>query len=139
MLCILCWGGLCVFAQDAENFALDADVGGGGVDGGHFGVGGLETDHAALAVEALEGGVGAVDEGDDDLAFAGGAGALDQDIVTGDDVLVTHGVAADLEGEDLTVADDVAERDALGGFNGFDRAASGDAAKKWKTIGSTLT
>jgi hypothetical protein len=32
---------LCVFAEDAENFALDADVSGGGVDGGHFRVGGL--------------------------------------------------------------------------------------------------
>jgi len=41
-----------------------------GVDGGHLGVRGLEADHAAFTVEALEGGVGAVDEGDDDLAFA---------------------------------------------------------------------
>ena len=65
-----------VFAEDAEDFALNADVGGGGVDGSHFGVGGLQADHAALAIEALEGGVGAVDEGDNDLALAGGAGAL---------------------------------------------------------------
>jgi len=48
---------LCVFAEDAENLALDADVGGRGVDGGHLGVRGLEADHAAFTVEALEGGV----------------------------------------------------------------------------------
>src|SRR3981189_3273894 len=96
-------GRLCVFAQDAENFALDADVGGGGVDGGHFGVGRLQADHAAFAIEALEGGVGPIDEGDDDLAFAGGAGALNQDVVSGDDVLVAHGVAAYFKGEDLAV------------------------------------
>src|SRR3982074_1213011 len=117
MLCILYWGGLCVFAQDAENFALDADVGGGGVDGGHLGVGGLQADHAAFAIEALEGGVGAVDEGDDDLAFAGCGGALDQDVVPGDDVLVAHGVTAYFEGEDLPVADDVRQRDALRSFD----------------------
>ena len=125
---MLCGKVLCVFTEDAENFALDADVGGGGIDGGHLGVGGLQADHAAFAVEALEGGVGAVDEGDDDLAFAGGAGALDQDVVAGDDVLVAHGVAAHLEGEDLAVADDVRERDAFGGFDGFDGLAGGDAA-----------
>lgn len=65
-----------VFAEDAEDFALNADVGGGGVDRSHFVVGGLQADHAALAIEALEGGVGAVDEGDDNLALASGAGAL---------------------------------------------------------------
>ena len=103
-----------------KNFALDADIGGGGVDGGHLGIGGLEADHAAFAVETLEGGVGAVDQSDDDFAFAGGAGALDQNIVAGDDVLVAHGVAADFKGEDFAVADDVRQGDALGGLNGFD-------------------
>ncbi len=72
-------------------------------------------------------------------AFAGGAGTLDQDIVPGDDVLIAHGVAANLEGEDFAVADDVVQRDTLGGFNGFDRATGGDAAQKRKTISSTLT
>ena len=122
--------GLGVFAEDAEDFALDADVGGGGVDGGHLAVGGLEADHGALAVEALEGGVGAVDEGDDDLAFAGGAGSFDQHVISGDDVLVAHGVAADFESEDLAVADDVVEGDAFGGFDGFDGLAGGDAAEQ---------
>ncbi len=119
-----------------RTFALDADAGGRGVDGGHFGVGGLKADHAAFAVKALEGGVGAVDEGDDDLAFAGGAGALDQDVVAGDDVLVAHGVAANLEGEDFAVADDVGERDAFRGFDGFDWLASGDSAHEGQAIGA---
>jgi hypothetical protein len=127
---------LCVFAKDAEDFALDADVGGRGIDGGHFGIGGLQADHAALAVEALEGGVGAVDEGDYDLAFAGGAGALDQDVVAGDDVLVSHGVAAYLEGEDLAIADDVRQGDAFRGFDGFDGLAGCDAAQEREAVGA---
>jgi hypothetical protein len=130
---------LCVFAEDAENLALDADVGGGGVDGRHFGVGGLQADHAAFAVEALEGGVGAVDEGDDDLAFTGGAGALDQDVVAGDDMLVAHGVAAYFEGEDLAVADDVREGDALRRFDGLYGLAGGDAAQEWQAVGALFT
>ncbi len=127
-----------VFAEDSEDLALDADVGGRGVDGGHLGVGGLEADHVAFAVEALEGGVGTVDQGDDDLALAGGAGALDEDVVAGDDVLVAHGVAADLKGEDFAVADDVVEGDALGGFDGFDGLAGGDAAKEREAVGAFL-
>jgi hypothetical protein len=130
---VLCSG---VFPQDAQDFALDADVGGGSVDGGHLCIGGLEPDHAALAVEALEGSVGAIDQSDDDLALACGAGALDEDVIAGDDVLVAHGVTADFEGEDFTVADDVVERDALCCFDGFYRPAGGDAAKQGKTVGA---
>jgi hypothetical protein len=117
-----------VFAKDAEDLALDADVGGGSVNGRHLSVGGLQPDHAPFAVEALEGGIGAVDEGDDDLAFAGGACALDQNVVAGDDVFIAHRIAAHLEGEDLAVANDVAEGDAFGSLNGFDGLAGGDAA-----------
>ena len=90
----------------------------------------MQTDHGAFAVETLEGGVGSVDEGDDDLALAGGAGPLDQHVIPGDDVLVAHGVATDFEGEDLAVADDVAERDGFGGFDGLDGLAGGDAAEQ---------
>ncbi len=122
---------LCVFAEDAEDFALDADVGSRSVDGGHFSIGGLQADHAAFAIEALECGVGTIDEGDDDLAFAGGACALDEDVVAGDDVLVAHGVAAHFKSEDLPVADDVRQRDALCGFDGFDGLAGCDAAQEW--------
>ena len=100
--------GLGVFAEHAEDFALDADAGGGGVDGSHFGVGGLEADEVAFAVEALEGGVRAVDQGDDDFAFAGGAGSFHEHVIPRDDVFVAHGVTTDFEGVDLAVADDVA-------------------------------
>ena len=130
------WSG--VLTEDSEDLALDADVGGRGVDRSHLSVRGLEADHAALAIEALEGGVGAVDEGDDDFALAGGAGALDQHVVAGDDVLVAHGVAADFEGEDLAVADDVVEGDALGGFDGFDGLAGGDAAEQREAVCALL-
>lgn len=127
-----------VFTQDAEDLALNTDAVGRGEDGRHLRVGGLEADHAALAVEALEGGVGAVDEGDDDFAFAGGAGALDQDVVSGDDVLVAHGVATDFEGEDLAIADDVAERDAFSGFDRLNGLACGDASEQGKALSATF-
>ena len=48
-----------------------------------------------------------MDQGDDDLSLAGSAGALDEDVVAADDVLVAHGIAADLEREDVAVADHV--------------------------------
>src|ERR1700754_46561 len=103
-----------VLTENAENLALDTDAGSGSKDGRHLGVGGLEADHTALAIEAFEGSIGAVDQGDDDLAFTSCAGALDQDIVPGDDVFIAHGVAANLKGEDFAVADDVVQRDTLG-------------------------
>ncbi len=130
------WSGSAVLAEDAEDLALDGDAGGGGVDGCHLGVGGLEADHRAFAVEAFEGGLGAVDEGDDDLALAGGAGSFDEDVVSGDDVFVAHGVAADLEGEDVAVADDVVEGDALGVFDGLDGMAGGDASHEGEPVGA---
>jgi hypothetical protein len=49
-------------------------------------------------------------------------------------VLVAHGVSADFEGEDLAIADDVAERDTFRGFNGFDGLAGGDAAEQGKAV-----
>jgi len=123
-----------IFAEHAEDFALDADARGLGVDGGHFGVGGLEADEIAFAVKALEGGIGAVDEGYYYFAFAGGAGSFHKYVVAGDNVLVAHGVAADFQSEDFAVADNVAERDALGGFDGFYRLAGGDAAEQWEAV-----
>ena len=125
-----------VFTENAQNLPLDADAGSGGVDGRHFGVGGLETNHTALAVKTLEGSVGAVNEGDYDLAFPGGTCALDQNVVAGDDVLVAHGVAAYFEGEDLAIANDVGEGDALCGFDGFYGLASGDSAHERQAIGA---
>jgi len=72
---------LCVLSKNPEDLTLDADVSGRSVDGRHLSVGGLEANHAAFAVKALEGGVGAVDECDDDLALAGRTGTLDQNVV----------------------------------------------------------
>lgn len=123
-----------IFAENAEDFTLDVDIGCRGIDRSHLRVGGLEANHTAFAVEALEGRIGAVDERDDDLAFSRGSGSLDQDVVARDDVLIAHGVATDLEGEDLTVADDVAERDALCAFNGFYGFAGGDAAQEGQSV-----
>ena len=85
-----------ILAQDAENLPLNADVGGGSVNGGHFGIRGLQADHTSLTIETFERGVRTIDQGHDDLAFARCSCPLHQDVVAGDDVLVTHGVAADL-------------------------------------------
>jgi len=131
-------GLLGVFAEHAEDLALNADAGSLGVDGGHLGVGGLEADEIAFAVEALEGSVGAVDEGDYDFTFAGGAGSFHQNIISADDVLVAHGVAADFQGVDLTVADDVAKGDGFRGFNGLYRLACGDAAEEREALEALL-
>lgn len=128
-----------VFSEDAEDLALNAHVGCCSVDRGHLLVRGLKADHGALAVKALEGGVSSVDQGDDDLALTSRAGTLDQDVVAIDDVFVSHRVAADFKGEDLAVTDDVAQRDGLGGFDGFDGLARGDAAKQGQAVVAFLT
>ena len=98
----------------------------------------MQTNHAAFAIEAFEGGIGAVDEGHDDLTLPGGAGAFHQNVVTRDDVLVAHGVSAYLKGEDFAVADDVREGDALGGLDGLNRLAGGDAAHEGQAVGALL-
>ncbi len=123
-----------VFAEDAEDPSLDRDLGGGDHDRIHLGVGGLEADDGAFAVIALEGGFRTADEGDDDLARAGRAGALDEDEVAVEDVLVAHGLAADLEGEDVAIADDVGQGDGLGNLDGFDGIAGGDASGEGEAI-----
>lgn len=124
-----------VFAEDAEDAALDGDLACGDVNGVHLEVGGLEADGAAFGVVALEGGFRAVDEGDNDFALARGAGAFDEDVVSGNDVLVAHGVAADFECEDVAVADYVVEGDGFGGFVGFDGEAGSDASGEGEAVG----
>jgi hypothetical protein len=52
---------LLVLSEDADDASLDLDGVGGDDDGGHGGVGGLETDFVSFFIEALEGGVGAID------------------------------------------------------------------------------
>ena len=68
-----------------------------------------------------------MDQGYDDLSLAGGAGALDEDVVAADDVLVAHGVATHLEGEDVAVSDDIVQGNALRDFRGFNGQAGGDS------------
>ena len=43
------------------------------------------------------------------FALAGGTGSLHQDIVSADDMLIAHGIAADLEGKDIAIAYDIVE------------------------------
>ena len=102
--------------------------------GVHLGVGGLQAHERAFEVEALEGGFGTADEGDDDVSLAGDIGALDEDVVAVDDVLVAHGFSAHLQGEDFAAADDVAERDAFGVLRGLDGQAGGDAAHQRQAL-----
>ena len=45
-------------------------------------------------------------------------------------MLIPHGVATDFEGEDLAVAEDIAEGDGLCGFNGFYGLSGGDAPEQ---------
>src|ERR1700694_5627656 len=66
-----------VFSEYPEDLALDAYICCGCVDGSHLRVGRLQADHVAFAVETFQGGVGSVDEGDDDLSLAGGTSAFD--------------------------------------------------------------
>lgn len=127
-------GSLGVFAKDAEDLALNADIRGRCEDGSHFSIRGLKPDHAALSVEALKSSVGTIDESDDNFAFPRGSGTFHEDVVSGDDVLVAHRVAANFKCEDLAVADDIAERDAFRCFNGFDWLACSDAPHQWETV-----
>ena len=103
-------------------------------DWGHLRIGGLQANHVSFTIEAFEGSICAINEGDDDLSLAGGARAFDEDVVARDDVLVPHGVAPDLKGEDLAISDDVAEGDALSGLNGLDRLTGGDSSHQWKPV-----
>src|SRR6185437_2137386 len=125
-----------IFTEHAKDFALNADVGSRSVNRCHLGVGWLEADHRPLAVEAFERGIGAIDKSNDDFPLPRSTGALDKNVVAGDDVFVAHGVAADLKSEDFAVADDVVERDALRRLNGLDGLTGGDAAHKRKAVGT---
>ena len=123
-----------VFAEDPKDFSLDTDIRCRRKDGSHFGVGGLKTDHASFAIETLESSIGTVDESYHNLSFPGRPCPFDQNIVARHDVLIAHGVATHLEGEDLTISDDVSERDALGGFDGFHGPSCSNASEEGKPV-----
>ena len=66
--------------------------------------------------------------------MTGGAGTFDENVVSADDVLVAHGVAADFECEDIFIAHDVVQRDTLGVLDSLDRQTGGDAAHKGQAL-----
>jgi len=117
-----------VFAEHSKDSALNGDLGGGNEDGVHLDIRRLKPDDGAFAVIALQGGLRTAHQGDNDFAGAGRRGAFDEDEVAVKDVLVAHGLAADLEGEDVAIADNVGQRNGLGVFNGFDGITGGNAA-----------
>ena len=79
-------------AQDADEHALDLEAL-GHINRIHGAIGRLKADAAAFLVEALKGGVAFFQQGDDDIAIAGGFAALDDDIVAIGNVIFDHGIA----------------------------------------------
>ena len=91
---------LSVFAEDADDAALDFDVAGGNHDGSHFGVGGLQADFAgAFAIEALQSCLFPAHESDDDVAGIGNLRLFANDEIAIHDVILDHGIAFDLKDE----------------------------------------
>ena len=85
-------------------------------------------------VEALQCGLCSVYESNDDLALAGRACALNEDVVAIDDVFVAHGVAAHFESEDITIADYVVKGNALRSLSSFDRQPSSDPPNEREAV-----
>src|SRR3954470_5330097 len=111
-----------------------------GVDdaGFHGAVRGLEADLAAFLVEALEGGLAGVEEGDDLLAVAGALAAFDDDEVAVAEVILDHAVAAHLQDVDAALAvEQGLEVQLLAGLDGLDRRAGGDVAEQ-RELGRAL-
>lgn len=125
---------LLVFAEDAQDSALDGDLRRRNEDGLHFSVCGLQTHHVSLRVKTLQRGFGTMDEGHDDLALACGSGALNQNIIAIDDVLIAHGIAADFKGEDIFVSNYVAQGDGLEVFSCLDGEPGCDPAGQRQAI-----
>src|SRR4051812_47424420 len=65
-----------------------------GVDRRHRRVGGLQPDVALLAVDALDGGLAAIDERGDDLAVLGGLLTAHDDVIAAVDAVVDHRLTA---------------------------------------------
>src|SRR5438045_3937917 len=86
-----------VTSQYPYHDALDLAAVGVHDAGFHGAVGRLEADLAAFLVEALEGGLTGVEQGDDLLAVAGALAALDDDEVAVAEVILDHAVAAHLQ------------------------------------------
>ena len=121
-----------VFAQHAQDAALNGHVRCRNVDRVHFEIGRLQADYVALGVKAFERRFVSVHESHDDFALAGCSCPFDENVVAVDDVLVAHGVSTHLEGEDIAVADDVVQRDGFGRLDCFDRQTGGNSASEGK-------
>src|SRR5688500_11215681 len=84
------------------------------VDGGHGGVGGLEADAGGFAVEALQGRVGVVEEGDHDVAVTRRRVPFPHHEVAVQDAVVDHRGALHLEDVGVDLIDDHVGRDVDG-------------------------
>ena len=121
--------GITTAANEAQDDGLDAAM--AGEDGVKVVVGGLEADAVGFLVEAFEGGVVVIDQGDDQGAVVGGAGAAAQDEVAGADAFVDHAAADDLQGEQfVAVAEQGPQGQGFGVFDGLDGRSGGDAAQE---------
>src|SRR2546426_7801320 len=93
-----CAGRALVLPDDADHDSLHDDVALVHAQGRHSGVGGLKPNPAPrLAVEPLDRGAGAVDQGDHHLAAVRLVPLLDDHEIAVPDLLVDHGVPAHLE------------------------------------------
>ena len=129
-----------VFAEDADHTALDFDVPGRNDDGVHLAIGRLEADLAArFAVEALERGVGAANEGDDDFTGIGDLGLLDDDVIAVQDVVLNHGVALHLKHIAIAAIGEIAEREGFAVLDGFHGTAGSDAPGQRKLDGLAVS
>src|SRR4051812_26409705 len=127
-----------VGAEDADDYALDADAVGLDDAGLHRVVGGLEADLAAFLEVALEGGLAGVEERDDLFAVAGGVAAFDDDVVAVAEVVFDHGFAADAEDVDAGAGlEHGFEVDFLAVFDGFDGGAGGDVTQE-RELGASV-
>src|SRR4051812_41743915 len=128
-----------VGAEDADDYALDADAVGLDDAGLHRVVGGLEADLAAFLEVALEGGLAGVEEGDDLFAVLGRVAALDDDVVAVAEVVFDHGFAADAQDVDAVLGlEHRLEVDLLAVFDGFDGRAGGDVAQERELGGAVF-
>ncbi len=73
------------------------------VDGVVVGVGWLQADAISFAVQSFERSFAGVQQGDDDLAVAGGVAILADDVVPVANVVVDHAVARDAQDEGVTI------------------------------------
>src|ERR1700722_20256879 len=88
-------------------------------------------------IQALERSFMAVHESDDDFAVLRLLGALYQDVIAAQDVVINHGLASHLQREGIALAREVGELQRVLSFDGFYRDGGGDAASQWNIGGSS--